>query len=88
MMRQGWTANDGMRSLRLMWMVSAIGVVNACSMAPSDHADGGLTVGENDRLEAAAARIDARTPSPATAEARQTEADVRARLAQHQVSDQ
>ena len=67
---------------RTMPLAMALAAMLAgCSMAPDDHADGGLTVGENQRLEAAAARIDARTPSPATGEAAALEADVRARLA-------
>ncbi len=60
----------------------SLAVLSACSMAPDDRADGGLTVGENDRLEAAAARIDQRTPSPARGESERLEADVRGRLAQ------
>lgn len=59
----------------------ALPLLTACSMADDDRAQGGLTVGENQRLERAAERIDQRAPSPAQASAAQLEADVRQRLA-------
>jgi hypothetical protein len=59
----------------------ALHLLTACSMADDDHAQGGLTVGENQRLERAAERIDQRTASPAQAASAQFEADVRQRLA-------
>lgn len=61
--------------------IMALHLLTACSMAEDDHAQGGLTVGENERLERAAERIDERAPSPAEASATQLESDVRQRLA-------
>jgi hypothetical protein len=38
--------------------------LTACGRADNDPAAGGMTVGEAERLEAAAERLDARPPSP------------------------
>jgi hypothetical protein len=69
------------RYLTLIMLV-ALQLLTACSMADGDHAEGGLTVGENQRLERAAERIDQRTPSPAQAGSTQFEAEIRQHLAE------
>lgn len=46
-----------------------------------DPGAAGMTVGENQRLEEAAGRLEARTPSPASDSARQLEAEVDAGIA-------
>ena len=54
--------------------------LTACGRADSDPASGGLTVGESDRLEAAAERLDQREPSPARDDSVALEAEIRSRL--------
>lgn len=52
----------------------------ACGRADEDPASGGLTVGESERLEAAAERLDQREASPARDDSVAFERDVRNRL--------
>ncbi len=52
----------------------------ACGRADEDAAAGGLTVGEVDRLEAAADRLDARPPSPMAARSAELEAEISERI--------
>lgn len=54
-------------------------LVSACSASDTPRADG-LTAGEHDKLEAAAARLDSRATPPGTADAAALEADVTQRL--------
>lgn len=54
--------------------------LSACGRDDSDPASGGLTVGESDRLEAAAERLDQRTPSPARDDSVALEGQIRDRL--------
>jgi hypothetical protein len=54
--------------------------LTACGRADADPASGGLTVGESERLEAAAERLDQRDPSPARDDSVAFERDVRNRL--------
>lgn len=54
--------------------------LSACGRADSDPASGGLTVGESERLEAAAERLDQREPSPARSDSVALEAEIRSRL--------
>ncbi len=68
-----------MRSvLPLLLLTAALG---ACSPAPDDAAGGGLNQAEAEQLDRAAARIDARPPSPGADAAARHEAEVEARLA-------
>jgi hypothetical protein len=52
----------------------------ACGRPDEDPAAGGLTVGESERLEAAAERLDQRDPSPARDDSVAFERDIRNRL--------
>ena len=53
-----------------------------CGRADGDPASGGLTVGESDRIEQAAARLDDRAPSPGQPDSAALEREVRQRLDQ------
>lgn len=61
--------------------LAAMLLITACSREAGDPAAGGLTVGESEALDRAAARIDNRTPSPAEADAAALDQDVRAGIA-------
>lgn len=74
----------GMTRLTDMARFTAIGLaalaLAACGRTDSDPASGGLTVGESERLDAAAERLDQREPSPARNDSAALEDDVRDRL--------
>lgn len=53
----------------------------ACGRPATDPAAGGLTVGESQKLDDAARRLEARAPSPGAENAQHLEADVRAKIA-------
>lgn len=57
----------------------ALILLTACSASDEPQADG-LTRGEHDKLEAAAARLDSRATPPGAADAAALEADVTQRL--------
>ena len=57
----------------------ALLMVAACSASDTPRADG-LTAGEHDKLEAAAARLDSKATTPGAADAAALEADVTQRL--------
>jgi hypothetical protein len=65
-------------------MIAALLMLSACGDPATTPSTGGMTVGENERLEAAAERLDARAPSPAQPAAAQLEADVAAGIAREQ----
>ncbi|QJQ31037.1 hypothetical protein GV829_01200 [Sphingomonas lacunae] len=54
--------------------------LSACGRADEDPASGGLTVGESERLEEAAERLDQREPSPARDDSVAFEREIRHRL--------
>jgi hypothetical protein len=51
-------------------------MVSACGSVDDSPGPGGMTAGENERLEQAAERLDARAPSPAQQSAATLEAEV------------
>jgi hypothetical protein len=59
-------------------------VLSACGADSHAPGAGGMTVGENARLEAAAERLENRTPSPAQPAATQLEAEVAQGIAAEQ----
>lgn len=67
-------------ALRLSAFCILLFGLTACGRADDDPASGGLTVGESDRLEAAAERLDQREPSPARDDSVALEREVRNRL--------
>lgn len=56
--------------------------LTACGRADDDPASGGLTVGESDRLDAAAQRLDSRDPAPGQADSAALEKEIGQRLEQ------
>lgn len=59
----------------------------ACGRADDDPAAGGLTVGEADRLEAAADRLDGRAQSPVAGDSQAFEAEVANRVEAEKVTN-
>lgn len=60
--------------------IGALLLLAGCGQGDDAPGTAGLTVGENQRIDAAAARLDARAPSPATAASVQLEQQIRDRL--------
>lgn len=75
---------NAMNRLAETLLATAIGLtalsLGACGRTDSDPASGGLTVGESERLDAAAERLDQREPSPARDDSAALEDEVRDRL--------
>ncbi len=63
-------------------LVGASLLLSACGRAASDPASGGLTVGESEKLEAAAHRLDARTAPPGREASTALESDVSTKLSE------
>ena len=70
------------RHVLVMTPVVACLLLAGCGRAASDPASGGLTVGESEKLEAAAHRLDARAAPPGRAASAELEADVSSKLAE------
>lgn len=73
-----------MNRMSFLTSSTALGIaalsLTACGRTDSDPASGGLTVGESERLEAAAERLDQREASPARDDSAAFEDEVRDRL--------
>jgi hypothetical protein len=65
-------------------LIISLILLAGCGDAANAPSAGGMTVGENERLEAAAERLDARAPSPAQPNAAQLEAEVAAGIEREQ----
>jgi hypothetical protein len=80
-----WGRSSPMKLARLT-CVSMCLTLAACGADGDAPGAGGMTVGENARLEAAAERLEGRTPSPAQPAAAQLEAEVTQGIAAEQQS--
>jgi hypothetical protein len=75
---------------RILTVLFAIGSATtaACSRDTGDPASGGLTVGEAEQLDAAAARLDARPQSPAAGDSALLEREIEAGIKQEAIEQQ
>lgn len=80
---RGCASTSAMRAPILALLLASLPLA-ACGADSDAPGAGGMTVGENERLEAAAERLESRAPSPAQPDAAALEAEVTERLAAEQ----
>lgn len=74
------------RTVTVVFSAGLAMLIAGCAPAPDDNAGGGLNKAEAEQLDRAAARIDARPPSPSAEAARAHETMVAERLQREQMS--